>query len=148
LYEGIEEDVKNDLKRNIGKAVDELIKTEKALSEDHEELNAFVGCTKIFKLIVLNNSLHLANNLCKDLVKNDVNLSSTSIINIYELETLLDIQQPSQNLFEMIENKENNYPNHSFKDFIAQAYPNAEKTGRFINKYFNEVFSAFRNINN
>lgn len=148
LYEGKEEDIRNDLKRNIGKAVDELIKTEKALSEGHEELKTFWGCTKIFKLIVFNNSLHLANNFCKNLVKNDIDLSSISIINIYELETLLDVQQPTQNLFEMIEEKENKYPNHSFKDFIARAYPNAEKTGKFINKYFNEVFSVLRNTNN
>lgn len=148
LYEGNEEDIRNDLKRNIGEAVDELIKTEKALSEGHKELKAFCGCSKIFKLIVLNNSLHLANNFCKDLVKNDVNLSSTSIINIYELETLLDVQQPTQNLFEMIEEKEKKYPNHSFKDFIARAYPNTEKTGEFINKYLDEVFSVIRNTNN
>lgn len=147
LYEGNEEDIKKDLKRNIGEAVDELIKTENALSENHKELKDFRGCSKIFKLIVLNNSLPLANNFCKDLVKNEIDLSSTSIINIYELETLLDIQQPTQNIFEMVEEKEKNYPNHSFKDFIARAYPKAEKTGKFINKYLNEVFSVIRNTN-
>ncbi len=147
LYEGNEEDIKKDLKRNIGEAVDELIKTENALSENNKELKDFRGCSKIFKLIVLNNSLPLANNFCKDLVKNEIDLSSTSIINIYELETLLDIQQPTQNIFEMVEEKEKNYPNHSFKDFIARAYPKAEKTGKFINKYLNEVFSVIRNTN-
>ena len=147
MYEGKEEDIKKDLKRNIGEAVDELIKTEKALNEGHEELKKFCGCSKIFKLIVLNNSLHLANNYCKDLLVNEVDLSSTSIINIYELETLLDIQQPTQSLFEMIEEKEKNYPNHSFKDFIARAYPNTKKTGKFINKYLDEVFSIIRKAN-
>lgn len=147
LYEGKEEDIKKDLKRNIGEAVNELIKTENALNEGHEELKKFCGCSKIFKLIVLNNSLHLANNYCKDLLVNEVDLSSTSIINIYELETLLDIQQPTQSLFEMIEEKEKKYPNHSFKDFIARAYPNTKKTGKFINKYLDEVFSIIRKAN-
>ena len=148
LYEGNENDIIKDLKRNIGEAVDELNKTEKALNEGYEELKAFWGCNKIFKLIVLNNSLHLANNFCKDLLKNEVDLSNTSIINIYELEILLDIQQATQNIFEMIEEKVNSYPNHSFKDFIARAYPKAEKTGKFINKYLEEVFSVIKNINN
>ena len=147
LYEGNENDIKKDLKRNIGEAVDELNETEKALNEGHEELKAFWGCNKIFKLIVLNNSLHLANNFCKDLLKNEVDLSSTSIINIYELETLLDIQQPTQNIFELIVEKANNYPTHSFKDFIARAYPKAKKSGKFINKYLDEVFSVIKNNN-
>lgn len=139
LYKGDENKVKLDLKRNIGGAVAELAKTERALNENHDELKRFCGCKEIFKIIVLSNPLHLANSYCKDLLKDDVDLSDVMIMNLYELEMLLDIQQIPQNFFDVLKLKISKYPNYSFKDFIAYAYPNAKGKRTFIKKYLDEI---------
>ena len=144
LYNGKEDDIKDDLKRNLGNAVKELSTTEQALDESYSELQEFIGCDKIFKLIVFNTPLYFANNFCKDLLEDIVDLSDISIINISELEMLLDVGQSTQNLFEMLELKNKDFSNYSFKDFIARAYPESEQTGAFIHKYLDEVFATIK----
>lgn len=140
-YEGNELDIKENLKRNLGKAVIQLAKTEKALKEPHHELQEFQGCHKIFRLIVINSPLYFANSFCKENLKGEVDLTDVAIINIYELELLLDVQQSSQNIFEILEAKQNGYSEYSFKNFLARVFPNAKQTGKFIIKYLNEVLA-------
>ena len=57
---------------------------------------------------------------------------------------LLDVGQSTQNLFEMLELKNKDFSNYSFKDFIARAYPESEQTGAFIHKYLDEVFATIK----
>lgn len=143
-YTGYLNFLKEDLQRTVGKAIEQLRKTENLLNNGDKSLWKYHDCNRIKKLIVLNSPLYNANNICKMLL-NDMgkDAADVSIINISEFEMLLDLQSETQDLWEMLEKKEyGEYKNFDFNDFYHYAYPDRSDNAAFLKIYFNQIYEG------
>lgn len=143
-YTGNLDIIKANLRMTVGKAVEQLRITENLLKNGEKSLCAYHDCDKIKKLVVLNNPLYNANNICKMLFDDmGKNAADVSIINISEFETLLDLQSDTQDLWEMLEKKDSEeYKDFDFNEFFHYAYPDRNDNTEFLKIYFEQIYDG------
>lgn len=143
-YTGNLDQIKANLRKTVGKAVEQLRITENLLKNGEKSLCAYHDCSQIKKLIVLNSPLYNANNICKMLLDEmGKSAADVSIINISEFETLLDLQSETQDLWEMLEMKESEeYKEFDFNEFFHYAYPDRSDKAEFLKIYFRQIYDG------
>ena len=143
-YTGNLDLIKANLRKTVGKAVEQLRITENLLKNGEKSLCVYHDCNQIKKLIVLNSPLYNANNICKMLLDEmGKSAADVSIINISEFETLLDLQSETQDLWEMLEMKESGeYKDFDFNEFFHYAYPDRSDKAEFLKIYFRQIYDG------
>jgi hypothetical protein len=140
-FSGDIDDISAALKTNTEKAVKQLKLTEGQLTTA-TELAKYSECKEIVKIVVMADPLYNANNLIKSILKenNEIDSGDIHFMNITDFEDLLDAQEESQSLYEIMQNKTLQYPDLDFKEYIQIIYRGIEKKRKIQTKNFNEVF--------
>jgi len=137
--------IHDDLKKTVIKAASQIRTTiEDVRSKKYKELSKFSAVREIQSLVVLGDPLYNANNLVKDLIKDECTDVDFQIINIGDLERLLANQKDGETLFDVLSYKRLKYPETDFKEYIIEMYPNGNKTNGFLKKYYFELFDPFK----
>jgi hypothetical protein len=141
-YAPSEDLLKNDLDKNVSKAVKQLNETEKIiLSKTINDFNTFFNAEKIIKLVIFCDPLENANNICKGKLETTFNdLSNFEFINIEDLEMMLAYQKNRQNFFELMFEKNTSYTKYDFNEFLCKKMGNESIDKSFLKKYYDEVF--------
>lgn len=143
-YTGDEVLLRSDLKKTVGKAVEQLCITDNLIKNGEKALHEYHDCNQVKKMIILNTPLYNANNICKAIIDDiSKDIRDVFIINISEFESLLDLQSEKQDLWEMLEIKETKeYRDFDFTEFFYYAYPDRKDKAVFLKKYFNQIYEG------
>ena len=142
------ENLKDNINKNIIKAIDQLEKSEKDItSKEHEELKMFNKAKNFQKLIIIADPLYFGNFIVNGLFDNILIKKRTHIINISDFESLIDLQKKHENLFYLLEAKMTGDNKHKdFTEFIFEKYGNCHTVNKFLIKNFDKYYKSW-NIN-
>ena len=138
---GKEIDLRNDMRNTILKAVKQINHTKSLIeSKKCEPFSNYYNCTQMIGLIVVNDPLYNANDLCRKIISNSgLIVNDIYVINISDLEDFLDLQKPKQDFWSVLKNKQNGRENYDFKEYLSEHYDYSQKDNRFLEKFYREV---------
>lgn len=101
---------------------------------------SYFDCKNIIGLIVVNDPLYNANDLCRKIISSEgVNLDNIYMINVSDLEDFLDLQLSDQSFWDALAEKKTAFEHFDFKEYLRQKYDCTKLEHHFLKKYYKEV---------
>ncbi len=138
--------IKNDLKKTLIKAAEQLRRSEQAIvSNNHKEFTKYSDVKFIQKIIVTGDEFQYSNLIAKRIINeeiNDKNFNFT-IMSIDEFEELLELTKVSKSLFEVLEYKtvQSKYDLMDTHDYLYELFE--DKRENYKSEYMSNKFQEF-----
>lgn len=138
---GLELELLDDLKKTVLKAAKQISKSKKIIVEKSDSSFAsYFDCKNIIGLIVVNDPLYNANDLCRKIISSEgVNLDNIYMINVSDLEDFLDLQLSDQSFWDALAEKKTAFEHFDFKEYLRQKYDCTKLEHHFLEKYYKEA---------